>query len=98
MFIVKMRKNVFEFNREVMEEVKCEVWKILMLYNVIVEVLIEFFNLIEIIFYDLSFFRIEVFCVRYILVCYVNNLNMILVEVVDKFNKIEVELFFNLIV
>lgn len=98
MFIVKMRKNIFEFNREVMEEVKCEVWKILMLYNVIVEVLIEFFNLIKIIFYDLSFFRIEVFCVRYILVCYVNNLNMILVEVVDKFNKIEVELFYNLIV
>ena len=97
-FIVKTRKNVFELNREAMEEAKREVRKILMSYNVTAEVLIEFFNLTEIIFHDLSPLRIEVFCARYTLVRYANNLNMTLAEVADKLNKTVAELSYNLTV
>lgn len=46
----------------------------------------------------LSLFKIEYFCVRLILICYVINFNFILVEVVEKVNKIEVEFFYNLMV
>lgn len=54
--------------------------------------------MIEFEFNELSFLMIEVVCVRFILICYVINLNLILVNVVEKLNKIEVVLFYDLIV
>lgn len=97
-FIVKTRKNIVELNREATEEARNVTLKILISYNVRVEDLISFFNLTEIVIFKLSPLRIEVFCARYTLIRYANNLNMTLVDVAAKLNKTEVELSYNLTV